>query len=66
MSTDNTTGVHGINNMGSCKSVSCDTEVRKIWDLAIERNNFLTATRIPGILNVEADAESRGAERRTE
>ena len=52
--------------MGSCKSVSCDTEVRKIWDWAIERNNFLTATRIPGILNVEADAESRGAERRTE
>ena len=44
--------------MGSCKSVSCDTEVRKIWDWAIERNNFLTATHIPGILNVEADAES--------
>ena len=56
--TDNTTAVHDINNMGSCKSVSCDTEVRKIWDWAIERNNFLTATHIPGILNVEADAES--------
>ena len=56
--TDNTTAVHGINNMGSCKSVSCDTEVRKIQDWTIERNNFLTATHIPGILNVEADAES--------
>ena len=28
--TDNTTAVHGINNIGSCKSVSCDKEVRKI------------------------------------
>ena len=45
--TDNTTVVHGIKNMDSCKSVSCDTEVRKIWDWAIERNNFLTATHIP-------------------
>ena len=66
MSTDNTTAIHGINNMGSCKSVSCDTEVRKIWDWAIESNNFLTATHIPEILNVEADAESREAETRTE
>ena len=45
--TDNSTAVHGINNMGSCESASCDTEVRKIWDWAIERNNFLTATHIP-------------------
>ena len=42
--TDNTTAVHGINNMDSCKSVLCDAEVRKIWDWATERNNFLTAT----------------------
>ena len=40
--------------------------MKKIWDWAIERNNFLTATHIPGILNVETDAESREAERRTE
>ena len=63
---DNTTAVHGINNMGSCKSVSWNTEVRKIWDWAIERNKFLTANYIPGILNVEADVGSREAETRTE
>ena len=66
ISTDNTTAVHGINNMGSCKSVSCETEVRKIWDWTIERNNFLTAAHIPGNLNVEVDAESRESETRTE
>ena len=47
--TDNTTTVHIINDMGICRSISCDTEVRKIWDWAIERNNFLSATHIPGI-----------------
>ena len=40
--------------------------MRKVWDWAIERNHFLTATHIPQILNVEADAESREAETRTE
>ena len=30
------------------------------------RNNFITAAHIPGILNVEADAESRNSETRTE
>ena len=50
---------------GSCNSVPCDTEVKKIWDWAIERNNFLTATHIPGILNVQADAELGEAETRT-
>ena len=64
--TDNTTAVNGINNMVICKSVSCDTEVRKIWDWATERNNFLTATHIPGILIEDSDAESRVAETRNE
>ena len=49
--TDNTTAVHGINNMGSCKSVARDTEVRKIWDWAIEKKK--------GISNVEADVENQ-------
>ena len=40
--------------------------MRIIWDWAIERKKFLTATHIPGILNVEADAESRETETRTE
>ena len=33
---------------------------------AIENNNWITATHIPGILNVEADAESRKNEIKTE
>ena len=37
-----------------------------IWAWAIERNTWLTATNIPGILNVEADEESRKTETRTE
>ena len=63
--TDNTTAVHSVNNMSSCKSLICDLEVRKIWEWATMRNNFITAAHIPGILNVEADAESRNSETTT-
>ena len=63
---DNTTAVCAINNMGSCKSLSCDQEVRKIWSWANERDIFITAAHIPGILNVKADQESRKSELRTE
>lgn len=30
--TDNATAVHSVNNMGSCKSLSCDAGVRIILD----------------------------------
>ena len=64
---DNTTAVHAINNMGSCKSLLCDQEVRKIWSWAIERDIFsIIAAHIPSILNVEEDQESRESELRTE
>ena len=63
---DNTTAVCVINNMGSCKSLLCDQKVKRIWSWAIERDIFTTATHIPGILNVEADQESRKSELRTE
>jgi len=56
---DNTTAVQTINNMGSCKSESCNNIVLEIWNWAICRNNNLTATHIPGILNTEADLLSR-------
>ena len=52
--------------MGSCKSLLCDHEVRKIWSWAIERDIFITAAHITGILNLEADQESRKSELRTE
>ena len=63
---DNTTAVHTVNNMGSCKSVECDNVVQEIWDFALQRKVWLSASYIPGILNVEADEESRKAETRTE
>ena len=63
---DNTTAVCAISNMGSYKLLSCDQELRKIWSWAIERDIFMTAAHIPGILNEEADQESRKSELRTE
>ena len=38
---DNTTAVCAINNMGSCKSLLCDQEVRRIWSWDTERDIFL-------------------------
>ena len=49
--TDDTTATHGIKNMGSCKFVSCDNEMRKIWEWAVKRGNFITAAHIPDVLN---------------
>ena len=40
--------------------------MRKIWNWAIEKDIFIIAAYIPGILNVEADQESRKSELRTE
>ena len=63
---DNTTAVHTINNMGSCRSKECDNAVCEVWDWAINRNIWLSASHIPGILNTEADAESRRTETQSE
>ena len=63
---DNTTAVCAINDMGSCKSLLCDQEVRRLWSWAIEKGIFITAAHITGILNVEADQESRKSELTTE
>ena len=63
---DNTTAVAAINKMGSIKSLPIDREVHKIWQFAIAHKMWITATHIPGILNKEADAESRKSETRTE
>ena len=52
--------------MGSCRSVTCDNVTKDIWHWAIENKNWITASHIPGILNVEADAESRKNEVKTE
>ena len=63
---DNTTAVHCINNMGSCRSVDCDKIVKLIWDWAIKRRLWLSSAHIPDRLNREADEESRKTELRIE
>ena len=56
---DNSTSVHGINRIGSSKSVSCNAIVCEIWEWAEKHNVWITAAHIPDKQNVEADKESR-------
>ena len=52
--------------MGSMVSMQMDVVVHEIWDWALSTKNWITATHIPGIFNIEADKESRVQEERTE
>ena len=52
--------------MGSTRYIDMHHVVHKIWHLGISENNLLSATHIPGALNVEEDKESRQQELRTE
>ena len=63
---DNSATVGAINNKGSSKSVTLDTQTKEIWEWVLDRKNWLTASHIPGVLNVEADKESRKTETRSE
>ena len=62
----NTTAVHCINNIGSCRSIDCDKITKSILDWAIKRRLWLASAHIPGRLNIEADEESRKTELRNE
>ena len=62
---DNTTTVCYINNMGGSKSRAFNTIAKKIWQFALERNNFLSSTHLPGKQNMLADT-SRVFNDRTE
>ena len=55
---DNTTAISYINNMGG-RTIQCNQLTRKLWLWCIERKLWITATHIPGKLNVLADNESR-------
>jgi hypothetical protein len=57
--TDNTTTMLCINNQGSTKAPTCNTITRAIWFWAMERNIWLSLAHCPGVLNVEADYQSR-------
>lgn len=63
---DNTTSVAYINKMGGTKSVSCNNVTSQIWEWAEQKNVWITASYIPGVLNVEADFESRHFSHNTE
>ena len=63
---DNTTAVHIVNKMGSSHSRTCNRIAYDIWQFAISKNIWLSASHIPGKLNVEADIESRKHETQTE
>ena len=51
------TTVHGINRMGSSKSVSCNA-IFEIWEWAEKHNIWITVAHIPGKQTVEAEKES--------
>ena len=55
---DNTTAMAYINNMGG-KKQECNDIARKIWQWCIEKHIWLSSCFIPGVLNVEADEQSR-------
>ena len=55
---DNTTCVHYLNKQGGRKR-DLNEICRQIWGWAVERNIWLSASHVPGILNVEADTASR-------
>ena len=63
---DNTNAVAAINKMGCTRSSDMNHVVREISNWVISKNNWLSASHIPGVLSVEAGKESRQQELRTE
>ena len=63
---DNTSAIAAINKMGSMVSVEMDVVVHEIWDWAQSTKNWIIATHVPRIFNIEADNESRVQGERTE
>ena len=55
---DNTTSVRYLNRQGGRKR-ALNAIAREIWLWALERNIWLSASHVPGVLNVEADSASR-------
>ena len=56
---DNTTAVAAVKKQGCFKNEDRNYFAREIWDIAKERNIWLSIEHIPGIENVEADEASR-------
>ena len=63
---DNTTAVAYINHMGGSKSLKCNQLAKSIWVWCARKNIWLSASHLPGKLNVDADTSSRVFNDRTE
>lgn len=56
---DNTTAVSYINNQGGTRSPKLMSLTLDLWNWCLRHNIFLKAKYLPGVLNVQADRESR-------
>ena len=56
---DNTSALAAINNMGTNHSVELNRLANEMWKWCVQRNIWISAAFIPGVLNVDADFESR-------
>ena len=56
---DNTSAAHYINKMGGTRSLILASLAQNLWERCLERQIVLEAQHIPGIVNIEADRESR-------
>ena len=65
LSSDNTTTVAYINNQGGTKQ-GCNRITREIWLWCYRNDNWISAKHLPGVLNVEADVQSRSIHDNTE
>ena len=59
ISCDNTTTVAYLNHMGGSKSQKCNELAKQIWMWCIKRNIWIPTVHLAGILNKDADRESR-------
>ena len=56
---DNTSAVQYINKMAETRSLILASLAKNLWEWCFERQIVFEAQHIPGILNIEADRESR-------
>ena len=63
---DNTNAVAWIKNMGKSRSESGNQLTFTAWEWCRERGIWLSTAHIPGVLNTEADEESRKVNTDTE
>ena len=63
---DNTNTIAWVKNMGTSRSESGNQLTFTVWGWCRERGIWLSAAHIPGVLNTEADEESRKVNTDTE